>query len=385
MVQTPTLASPTVAGKAFVRRQLAASLPPPLATAGILGWLRKNLFGSLSDAILTVVGLAIIVYVVWTVADFAIVRAVTTATTGEACRKPGAGACWPYVTSFWRLFAYGYYPPAEQWRPNVVFALFALLLIPLAIPAAPLKRTNAVLFLIGLPIVAAILLSGGVFGLASVETRLWGGFLVTLIIAVTGIVASFPLGLLLALGRRSNMPAIRFLSVMYIEFWRGVPLITVLFLASNMLPLFLPVGWNVDQLVRALVGVTLFTAAYIAEIIRGGLQAIPRGQYEGAMALGLGYWQMMVLIVLPQAIKIVIPNLVSSFISLFKDTTLVQIVSIYDLLGTIQQSRNDPAWTAPTTSSTGYLVAALIFWTCCFGMSRYSQFIERRLHTGHRR
>ena len=384
-MQTPTLAASPAAGGAFVRQTLAESLPPPASTTGVIGWLRKNLFGSLSDAILTVVGIGIIVYLVWSILDFTVIRAVGTGINGDACRKPGAGACWPYVTSFWRLFIYGYYPQAEQWRANVVFALFVALLIPLAIPAAPLKRLNVLLFLVGLPIAAGIILPGGWFGLVPVETQLWGGFLVTLIIAVTGIVASFPLGLLLALGRRSNMPAIRFLSVVYIEFWRGVPLITVLFLASNMLPLFLPVGWNVNQLVRALVGVTLFTAAYIAEIIRGGLQAIPRGQYEGAQALGLGYWRMMVLIIMPQAIKIVIPNLVSSFISLFKDTTLVQIVSIYDLLGTIQQSRNSPIWSAPTTSTTGYLVAALIFWTCCFSMSRYSQFIERRLNTGHRR
>ncbi len=223
------------------------------------------------------------------------------------------------------------------------------------------------------------------FGLEPVETSQWGGLLVTLVVAVTGIVASLPLGILLALGRRSNMPIVKTFSVVFIEAWRGVPLITVLFMAAVMLPLFLPEGVNFDKLMRALIGVALFSSAYMAEVIRGGLQAIPRGQYEAAQALGLSYWKMMSLIVLPQALKIVIPGIVNSFISLFKDTTLVSIVGIFDLLQIVTTSSNDAKWASPQTGTTAYFTAALIFWIFCFSMSRYSVFMERRLETGHRR
>ncbi len=223
------------------------------------------------------------------------------------------------------------------------------------------------------------------FGLETVETDRWGGLLVTLVVAITGIVASLPLGIVLALGRRSKMPVVRLLSIIFIEFWRGVPLITVLFMSSVVLPLFLPEGVSFDKLLRALIGVALFSAAYMAEVVRGGLQAIPKGQHEGAQALGLTYWQNMALIVLPQALKLVIPGIVNSFIALFKDTTLVLIIGLFDLLGQIQSSFTDPSWSTPFTSHTGYLFAAVIFWVFCFGMSRYSLFMERRLHTGHKR
>jgi general L-amino acid transport system permease protein len=220
------------------------------------------------------------------------------------------------------------------------------------------------------------------FGLRSVETPLWGGLMVTLVVAIVGIVASVPIGILLALGRRSTLPVIRFLSVAFIEVVRGVPLITVLFMASVMLPLFLPPGVNFDKLLRALIGVALFSAAYMAEVVRGGLQAIPRGQYEASRALGLRYWQMMQEIVLPQALKIVIPGIVNSFISLFKDTSLVLIIGIFDLLGIVQQNFNDPNWTSPYTPAAGYVFAGAVFWLFCFSMSRYSIYTERRLRTG---
>jgi general L-amino acid transport system permease protein len=218
-----------------------------------------------------------------------------------------------------------------------------------------------------------------------VETAKWGGLLVTLVVAVTGIVASLPLGILLALGRRSKMPVVKLFSVIFIEVWRGVPLITVLFMASVMLPLFLPEGVSFDKLLRALIMTALFSAAYMAEVVRGGLQAIPKGQYEAASALGLSFWKSTALIVLPQALKIVIPGIVNSFIGLFKDTTLVSIIGIFDLLGIVNSSFADPKWASPVTTPTGYLMAALIFWIFCFGMSRYSMFMERRLHTGHKR
>ena len=223
------------------------------------------------------------------------------------------------------------------------------------------------------------------FGLRWVETPLWGGLLITLVVAVVGIVGSMPLGVVLALGRRSKLPVVKFICIVFIEFVRGVPLITVLFMASVMLPLFLPPGATFDKLLRALIGVTLFAGSYMAEVVRGGLQAIPRGQYEAAQAVGLNYWKTMRLIILPQALKIVIPGIVNSFISLFKDTSLVLIIGIFDLLGIVQFNFTDANWASPKTPATGYVFAALVFWAFCFGMSRYSIYTERRLDTGYRR
>lgn len=366
----------------FVRNYMVEPEAPPITVAGPLAWMKKNLFSGPFHTLMTLIGAYVAYLLIWQVLDFAWFRAVWNGNDGEVCRTPNAGACWPYVKAYWNTFVYGRYPHPERWRVDIVFALFAVLLLPMAIPSMPAKRWNALALLVVFPVIAYVLLLGGVFGLEPVETSLWGGLLVTLVVAVTGIVASLPIGILLALGRRSHMPVIRLLSIIYIEFWRGVPLITVLFMASTMLPLFMPQGVDVDKLLRALIGVALFSAAYMAENVRGGLQAIPKGQYEGAMAVGLGYWQMMRLIILPQALRLVIPAIVSTFIALFKDTTLVLIVSIFDLLGQIQSSRVDPIWAAPSTAGTGYLVAAIIYFVFCFGMSRYSQFMERRLNRG---
>jgi len=223
------------------------------------------------------------------------------------------------------------------------------------------------------------------FGLPHVETPLWGGLLVTLTISFVGIAVSLPFGIVLALGRRSKMPVVKTLCVVFIETVRGVPLITVLFMATIMLPLLLPPGVNFDKFLRALVGVALFSSAYMAEVVRGGLQAIPKGQYEGADSLGFGYWQKMGLIVLPQALKLVIPGIVNTFIGMFKDTSLVYIIGMFDLLGVVRQNFSDPAWASPQTPISGLVFAAFIFWLFCFGMSRYSMFTERRLDTGHKR
>jgi general L-amino acid transport system permease protein len=233
------------------------------------------------------------------------------------------------------------------------------------------------------PIIAFVLFKGGMFGLSAVETRRWGGLLLTLVIAGVGMTAALPLGVLLALGRRSQMPAIQTLCVTFIEFWRGVPLITVLFMSSVMLPLFLPEGMNFNKLLRALIGVTLFQAAYMAEVVRGGLQAIPKGQVEAAAALGLGYWKVMALIVLPQALKLVIPGIVNTFIALFKDTSLVLIIGLFDLMNIVHNATTNPEWLGFSTE--GYVFAAAVYWVFCFGMSRYSQSLEKRLHTGHKR
>ncbi|MEO0542598.1 MAG: ABC transporter permease subunit [Pseudomonadota bacterium] len=350
------------------------------------------------------------------------------------------GACWAYVGAYANQFVYGRYPDAEQWRVNIAGILFFGGLIPLLIPDAPFKRENLLFMVLIAPVAILILLTGGAFsvgglyiplailtvialaigygfavgtqsppapalrtigtifaglfillfvlgldfGMARVDTDVWGGLLVTLVIAVTGIAASLPIGILLALGRRSDMPIVKFFCVIFIEFWRGVPLITVLFMSSVMLPLFLPEGVTFDKLLRALIGVALFSSAYMAEVVRGGLQALPKGQYEGAMALGLGWGQMTRMIILPQALKLVIPGIVNTFIGLFKDTTLVLIIGLFDFLGSIQSSFTDPTWSSPVQSLTGYSFAAIIYFFFCYAMSRYSMFMERRLDTGHK-
>jgi general L-amino acid transport system permease protein len=263
--------------------------------------------------------------------------------------------------------------------------LGALLIFPMLTPRFPFKRLNIFLFLVGLPIATLILIPGGNFGLEFIPTEKWGGLMVTLIISVVGITWSLPLGIVLALGRQSRLPVIKTVCILFIELWRAVPLITVLFMASVMLPLFMPEGTTVDKLLRALVGVTLFEGAYLAETVRGGLQALPRGQYEAADSLGLNYWKKTTFIILPQALKHVIPGIVGSFISLFKDTSLVAIVGIFDLLLAVQNSSNNPDWKSPTTPETGYIAAGVIFWIFCFSMSRYARYMELRLNTGHRR
>lgn len=225
----------------------------------------------------------------------------------------------------------------------------------------------------------------GIVDLPIVPTELWGGMLVTMVVATVGITCSFPIGIVLALGRRSKMPIARWVSVTFIEFVRGVPLITVLFMASVMLPLFLPEGVTFDKLLRVLVGVSMFAGAYMAETIRGGLQAIPRGQYEAADALGLSYPKKMGLIVLPQALKLVIPGIVNTFVGLFKDTSLVLIIGMFDLLGIVQLNLSDANWFAPQVVLTAYAFVGMFFWIFCFGMTRYSAWLEKRLAAGDRR
>ncbi len=246
----------------------------------------------------------------------------------------------------------------------------------------PHKVRYGIAYLLLYPLLAYWLLHGGFLGLETVPTSRWGGLMLTIVIAAVGIAGALPMGILLALGRRSDMPAIRVLCVTFIEFWRGVPLITVLFMSSVMLPLFLPEGMNLDKLMRAMVMVIFFEAAYIAEVVRGGLQAIPKGQYEAAAAMGLGYWRSMILVILPQALKMVIPGIVNTFIALFKDTSLVIIIGLFDLLNSIKRATSDPAWLGMSTE--GYVFAALVYWLFCFGMSRYSMHLERKLDTSHR-
>jgi general L-amino acid transport system permease protein len=381
---------PATADSAYLRTTPAEPLPPPALRRGALGWLRENLFSSVGNCVLTLVCIALVAWVVPPLLRFFVFDAVWSGSDREAClaspQLPEPGACWAFVRTWFSFFIYGFYPFGERWRVDVFFAALAFGVVWLAWLSAPRRDLGAVYFFIVLPILSYVLLSGApLFGLANVTTSLWGGVLVTIVVATVGIVASLPIGILLALARRSGIPVIKILAVMFIEFVRGVPLITVLFMASVMLPLFVPDAFAPDKLVRALIGVALFASANMAEVVRGGLIAIPRGQYEAAQALGLSYWRMMALVILPQALRATLPNIVNTFIALFKDTTLVFIVGIFDFLRTIEAARIDPHWATPTISVTGYAFAALFYFICCYGMSRYARNVEARLARAHRR
>jgi general L-amino acid transport system permease protein len=378
---------------AFVRRDMLAQQAAPSNTKGVAHWVRANLFATPFDTVLTLVAMLAIAWFVPPMLKWLFVDAVWTGTDRAACATLAqggtlpdgwSGACWAFVNAKFEQFLYGRYTIDQRWRVDIVAVIGIILLVPLLIPSAPRKGLNAALLFGVFPIFAFFLLVGGSFGLTHVETPLWGGLLVTLVLSFVGIAVSLPLGILLALGRRSNLPIIKFICVVFIELVRGVPLVTVLFMASVMLPLFLPEGVTFDKLLRALIGVALFASAYMAEVIRGGLQAMPKGQYEGADALGLTYWQKMRLIILPQTIKLVIPGIVNTFIGLFKDTSLVYIIGMFDLLGIVRQNFSDANWATPVTASTGLVFAGAVFWVFCFSMSRYSMFMERRLDRSHR-
>ena len=377
-------------GPAFVRAKPLAPLPPPLTEAGAIGWLRKNLFSGVLNIVLTIVCALLIAWIVPPLVKFLLIDAVWDGSSRADCLtgpdRPEVGACWAFVIDRINFFTYGFYPISERWRVDIFFVLLALGVVWMAWLDAPRRDIGVIYFFIILPIASLILLLGWpLLGLSKVETTSWGGVLVTVVVASVGIVFSLPIGIVLALGRRSRMPAVRLFSVIFIEFVRGVPLITVLFMASVMLPLFVPDTWSPDKLLRALVGVSLFASAYMAEVVRAGLQAIPKGQFEGAMAVGLSYWQTTRLVVLPQALKITIPNIVNTTIGLFKDTTLVFIVGIFDFLMTVESARGDVNWATPVTSTTGYAFAAIFYLIFCYGMSRYARFVEARLAAGDRR
>jgi len=377
----------------FVRNAMLEPEAAPASQRGAIAWIRRNLLATPKDILLTVLAIAALAWVLPHMINWLFIQAVWTgtdrtfcATTVQGGTQPDgwSGACWAFVNAKLDQFVYGRYTLDERWRPTLVFIMFAALLTPMLMPSMPRKGLNALLLFVVLPLVSIWLLYGG-FGLEIVETPLWGGLLVTLVVSFVGIAVSLPFGIILALGRRSQMPVVKMVCVIFIEVVRGIPLITVLFMASVMLPLFLPQGWNVDKLIRAIIGVSIFASAYMAEVIRGGLQAIPKGQYEGADSLGLGYWQKMRLIILPQAIKLVIPGIVNTFIGMFKDTSLVSIISMFDLLGIVRLNFSDGNWASAVTPLTGLIFAGFVFWIFCFGMSRYSVFMERHLDTGHKR
>lgn len=467
-------------------------LPSPVRSSGVLGWLRENLFSSVGNSLLTVIGLALLVSAIVPFVQWALLDASWVGESRQICDDAVAngklGACWVFINVRMDVFLYGFYPEAEYWRVNLTMLVLAFLLLPILLPdffkgnsrrpiyglvglvavgilfglvpmavfgifavlplalgwlskqgSIPFVSANgvpAVLTRLGLaalvgaagyhvcglsggadvasyvgwvtgvvclaflqirslsvagwqwvflftvfPVFAFIMLVGGAFGLAHVETHYWGGLFLTLVVAGTGMGTALPIGILLALGRRSDLPVIRVVCVSFIEFARGVPLVSVLFMASVMFPLFLPENVTFDKLLRALIGIAFFYAAYMAEVVRGGLQAIPAGQYEAAKALGWPYWRMMSMVILPQTLRLVIPGLANNFLSLLKDTTLVAVIGLFDLLGIAKAAMADSDWLGYTKES--YIFAALVFWIFCFGISRYCVYLEKKYHTSY--
>jgi len=298
--------------------------------------------------------------------------------TKEDCTS--GGACWVFVKVWFKRFMYGMYPNPEQWRINTAF-LILFVLVGAAFFVPPKYKKYIILFMLFIyPIIGIKLISGGIFGLKWIETGAWGGLSLTLIVSAFALILCFPIGMFLALGRRSELPVIKYSSIGFIEIWRGVPLITVLFMSAVMFPMFLPDGTYMDKLMRVIIAITLFEAAYMAEVIRGGLQALPRGQYDAAKSLGMGYWRMHLFVILPQALKLVIPGIANTFLALVKDTPLIFVVGLLELAGMIGLAKTNPKWLGMAIE--GYVFAGLVFWAICYTMSRYSQRLEKRLSTG---
>ncbi|MBW2473731.1 MAG: amino acid ABC transporter permease [Deltaproteobacteria bacterium] len=351
-------------------------LKPPITEVGVIGWLRGNLFNSWYNSLLTVVVLILLWQLVPPFFRWAFIDSVWN-TPAEACRDID-GACWSIIPRNISFILFGFFPDGEQWRPGLAMALMLGLVI-FSRNRKHWKKSLGIYWSIGL-IAMGTLMYGGVFGMQVVETARWSGLPLTFMLALFGMVAAYPLGVFLALGRQSRMPAIKTLCVVYIEMIRGVPLISLLFMSSVMFPLFLPEGVTIDKVLRAQVAIILFTAAYIAEVVRGGLQAMPRGQFEAADSIGLNYNQTMRLIILPQALKIVIPPSVGILLSAFKDTSLVVIIALYDVLKTTKVTLSNPKWTGYSTEA--YIFLAVLYFICCYAMSNYSRKLEKELHTG---
>ena len=339
--------------------------------------LNKNINSSNFNAFLTLLILFIIIKAISPLMNWLILEANFAGSSKGDCT--GNGACWVFIKVWFNRLMYGLYPDVEQWRVNSAFLLlFALVGIAFFVPQK-IKKYFIIFLLFVYPFIGIKLLSGGSFGLVYVETAAWGGLSLTFIISAFAILFCFPIGVFLALGRRSSLPAIRYISIGFIELWRGVPLITVLFMAAVMFPMFLPDGTFIDKLIRVLIAITLFEAAYMAEVVRGGLQALPKGQYEAAKSLGMGYWRMNVLIILPQALKLVIPGIANTLLALVKDTPLIFVVGLMELAGMIGLAKTNPKWLGMAME--GYVFAGLVFWIICYAMSRYSQNLEKKLST----
>lgn len=433
-----------MAGTSFVRKELMGQTPPPMTSAGIIGWLRQNLFGSWMNSVLTILSIGFIAIILWEVLPW-IVRSSWTASSLRECREAidlawgdhVDGACWAVIRERYLQLIYGFYPSEQYWRANLAFILLLVSLAPILFPALPRQMlwfSAAFPFLcfwllwggtLWLPIVAALgfavgylafiaanraagQLAGAIaallapvvwwiwlaapvsrgldsvigIGIEPVESAKFGGFMLSVTIGITGIALSLPIGILLALGRQSGLVILKSLCVGFIEFIRGVPLITLLFVASTLLNIFMPPGTNFDIILRVVIMVTLFSSAYMAEVIRGGLAALPKGQFEAADSLGLDYWKRQRLVIMPQALKISIPAIVGNFIGLFKDTTLVSIIGLLDPIGLTNNIRADVNWNGIVWELYGFI--ALLFFIFCFSMSRYSMYLERKLNTDHR-
>ena len=339
--------------------------------------LNKNINSSNFNAFLTLLILFIIIKAISPLMNWLILEANFAGSSKDDCT--GSGACWVFIKVWFNRLMYGLYPDVEQWRVNSAFILlFALVGITFFVPQK-IKKYFIIFLLFIYPFIGIKLLSGGSFGLVYVETAAWGGLSLTFIISAFAILFCFPIGVFLALGRRSSLPAIRYVSIGFIELWRGVPLITVLFMAAVMFPMFLPDGTFIDKLIRVLIAITLFEAAYMAEVVRGGLQALPKGQYEAAKSLGMGYWRMNILVILPQALKLVIPGIANTLLALVKDTPLIFVVGLMELAGMIGLAKTNPKWLGMAME--GYVFAGLVFWIICYAMSRYSQNLEKKLST----
>ncbi|MCD6534007.1 MAG: amino acid ABC transporter permease [Deltaproteobacteria bacterium] len=352
------------------------NLKPPTSTTGIIGWVRANLCNTWYNSLFSL----LIIYILWQVMapfiNWALINANWTS-SGAECHQSG-GACWSIIHANIRFILFGFYPPPEQWRPlTAMIILFSLLIA--SRNRNWWSKNLLYTWLAGL-IIMGLLMKGGLFGLTSIESDQWGGLPLTLMLSVFGLAAAYPLGVALALGRQSRLPVIKSLTVIYIEMIRGVPLISLLFMSAIIFPLFLPEGITINKILRAQVAIIMFTAAYVAEVVRGGLQAMPKGQYEAADSLGLNYFQTMRLIILPQALKIVIPPTVSVLISAFKDTSLVVIIALYDVLKTTQSTLSNPQWMGFSTEA--YLFVGMIYFVCCYFMSTWSRRLEIELHTG---
>jgi len=339
--------------------------------------LNKNINSNWFNAVLSLLIIFVLIQNIPPLLNWLFFDANFVGETKEECT--GSGACWIFVKIWFPRFIYGLYPNAEIWRINLSFLMLIGLVTTGFFVPLKIKKYIIVFLLFIFPFIAINLISGGNFGLEWVETTAWGGLSLTFIISIFALLFCFPVGMFLALGRRSSAPVIRYSSIGFIEFWRGVPLITVLFMASVMMPMFLPDGTYMDKLVRVIIAITLFEAAYMAEVIRGGLQALPRGQYDAGKSLGMGYWRMHLLVILPQALKLVIPGIANTFLALVKDTPLILVVGLLELVGMIDMAKSNPDWLGFATE--GYIFAGIVFWIICFNMSRYSQRLERKYKT----
>jgi general L-amino acid transport system permease protein len=339
--------------------------------------LNKNINSNNFNALLTLFTIFIIIKSVPPMLDWFILEANFAGNSKDDCT--GDGACWVFIKVWFNRFMYGLYPDTEQWRINTAFIiLFAVVGVSFFV-SEKLKKYFILFLVFVFPFLGIKLISGGSFGLEYVESAAWGGLSLTFIISAFAILFCFPIGVILALGRRSSLPAIKYISIGFIELWRGVPLITVLFMSAVMFPMFLPDGTFIDKLIRVLIAITLFEAAYMAEVVRGGLQALPKGQYEAAKSLGMGYWKMNALIILPQALKLVIPGIANTLLALVKDTPLIFVVGLMELAGMIGLAKTNPKWLGMAME--GYVFAGLVFWVICYAMSRYSQNLEKKLST----